>query len=246
MRLYEMLRAVFKRLEKTPASPLTERLPTPDYDPDNDEERTIYIAQHLAEIEQVVSLFIERYGTDFNAFLYRPELAVFIRQEIVPFRYPDPDGRYQNFLDTSHWSNINYLNFPGPFYTGESDTFGTGEREAPNNVLLTDHAEEFVFRQPQNFTEFLCVVSASAVEVLDSYSCDGNDRWTYQLCREWWQGKNELIRRLSVPALRKHNGNRVQLYIDYLNGAAETDLRKYCYFLENGRYPTASDLLPPL
>ncbi|HET9504329.1 MAG TPA: hypothetical protein VFO93_12375 [Hymenobacter sp.] len=238
MCLYEMLRAAFSRSEKAP--------PAPAYDPESDSGRLAYIANHLAEIEQAGALFTKRYGTDFNDFLYRSGLATFIRHEVVSFRYPDPDGRFQNFLDTSHWPEINYLNFPGPFYTGNSDTCGTGEREAPDNVLLTDHAEEYIFRQPQNFTEFLCVLSAAAVEVLGSYSCDGNDRWTYQLCRAWWQGKAALIHRLSTPTFRKHNGSRVRLYLDYLNGPAETDLRKYCYFLENSRYPTAADPLPPL
>jgi len=245
MRFYEIFQAVFGRSKETPPAPLSERS-SPEYDPENDEERLAYLAKHLAEIAQAAPLLTERYGADFNAFLYRPKLAAFIQKEVVPFQYPTPDGCYQDFLDVSHWPKIHYLNFPGPFYTGESDTCGTGEREAPDNVLLTDHAEEYVFRQPQNFTEFLCVLSAAAVEVFDSYSCDGNDHWTYQLCREWWQGKDEFIRHLRTPAFRKHNGNRIQLYIDYLNGSAETDLRKYCYFLENGRYPIAAEPLPPL
>jgi hypothetical protein len=244
MRLYEILRAAFSWSEKTLPPLLIEPLPTPEYDLENDKVRIIYLAQNLIEVEKAASLLIERYGSDFNAFFYRPELTDFIRKEAVLCRYPD--SQHNNFLDISHWPTIHSLNFPGPFYSGESDTCETGPYEAPDNVLRDNHAMEYVFRQPQNFIEFVSIVDAAAIEVFDSYSCDGNDHWTYQLCREWWQGKNVLIRRLHTPAFQEYNGNRVRLYIDYLNGAAETDLRRYCYFLENGRYPTAADSLPPL
>ncbi|RZL02517.1 MAG: hypothetical protein EOO62_22065 [Hymenobacter sp.] len=179
----------------------------------------LYITSHLVDIEIEAVDFIQRFGPDFNAFLYQPDVANLIRQQVLS---------------------------PGPFYTGNSDTCDTGPYEAPNNVLRDSHAMEFVFRQPQNFIEFLCTLDATAVEVLDSYSCDGNEHWTYLACQEWWRGQAEIIRRLSTPAFQETNGPRTQLYIDYLNGAAETDLRKYCYFLENGHYPIGGETLPPL
>ncbi|WP_315817874.1 hypothetical protein [Paraflavitalea speifideaquila] len=74
------------------------------------------------------------------------------------------------------------------------------------------------------------MIDAAAVEVLDSYSCNGNNYWTYQKCKEWWEQKPRLLANLD-------NKDDIQ-YIDYLNGPTETDLRKYCYFLENGVYPT--------
>lgn len=209
-----------------------------------DYDREAYVTQHLADVAKEASFFSRYYSPDFNAFLYRPDIATIIRQEIVPLR--NPDSEFNDFLDNSHWQYIKYLNFPGPFYTGDSDTCGIGDAESPDNVLFTEHAEEYVFRQPQNFEEFLCVLDAASAEVLNSYSCDGNSHWTYRRCQEWWRGKTEIIKRLSTPGFQKTNGPRTQLYIDYLNGAAETDLRKYCYFLENGRYPTNGESLPPL
>ncbi len=204
-----------------------------------------YLAAHPAKIEKEAASFWQKHYPDFNAFLYRPAVANFIRREVLPIRNGDiPNNAY---LDNSHWLNKHYLNFPGPFYTGESDTCGTGDGEAPANVLYDFYCCEYVFRQPQNFAEFLCVLDAAAVEVLDSYSCDGNDHWTVALCREWWRGKSEIISFLNSPALQETNGSRTQLYVDYLNGPAETDLRRYCYFLENGAYPTTEAVvLPPL
>lgn len=250
MSFYNLLKRIFSRSSQSQLLIKTDALSFPTSTISNPQphfgvELEARIASHLIEIEKEASVFSRRYGSDFNAFLYRTDLADFIRHGVLEFR--DPGNAFNHFLDHSHWADIHYLNFPGPFYTGESDTCGTGECQAPANVLNDgSHAQEYVFRQPQNYTEFLCVVDAAAVEVLDSYSCDGNQYWTYQLCQEWWRGKPEFIRRLNTPAFRKYNGDRIQLYIDYLNGAAETDLRKYCYFLENGSYPTEGQALPLL
>lgn len=245
MRFFELLRAAFNHPKKSPPAPVvehthsTEDASVSEPAPANDERRI-----HITTTQKI-DLLIKRYGPEFTAFLYRPHTAQFIREEVLLFI--NPPSQYNGFLDNSHWSEKHYLNFPGPFYTGDSDTCGTGDQEAPDNVLYDGpHVQEYIFRQPQSFAEFLCVLDAAAVEVLDSYSCDGNDHWTYLLCQEWWRGKAEIIRRLNTPAFRETNGNRVQLYIDYLDGAAETDLRKYCYFLENGRYPTATEPLPSL
>jgi hypothetical protein len=41
------------------------------------------------------------------------------------------------------------------------------------------------------------------------------------------------------------NQGQAQHYIDYLNGEAEMDLRRYCYFLENGIYPLNEQAILP-
>lgn len=204
-----------------------------------------YIAQHLADTDKESTRLLERYGPDFTAFLYRPNLDLFIRQEILPFR--NPAWKNADFLDNDHWAQRHPFNFPGPFYTGESDTCGTGNPEAPYNILFDSYTCEYVFRQPQTYIEFLCVLDAAAIEVFDSYSCNGNNYWTYQKCKEWWSGKSDLLNKLNGAEIRKANGEDIRYYIDYLNSAAETDLRKYCYFLENGYYPTDETIhLPEL
>ena len=195
-----------------------------------------YIAKHMTEIYVDAEALIKKYGADFYSFLYRPDIDTIIRQEIIPFKYPG--SKNINFLDYDHWLKKHPFNFPGPFYTGESDTCGTGDSEAPNNVMYDEYCCEYIFKQPQTFAEFLCVVDAAAVEVFDSYSCDGNTHWTYQKCKEWWRDKTQILNELTKPEIRKVNGERLQLYFDYLNDSAELDLRKYCFFLENGSYPT--------
>ena len=186
-----------------------------------------------------------RYGEDFMSFLYKPEIDNVIRFEIpalLAFRKP-----YHDFFRHDHWPDKHPFNFPGPFYTGQSDSCGTGDIEAPENVMYGLHCCEYVFRQPRNFAELSCVFEAAAVEVLDSYSCNGNKYWTYELCKEWWRNRFDLIAQLYDPEVKRFNGGRIHLYIDYLNSEAETDLKRYCFFLENNYYPNDINInLPDL
>lgn len=195
-----------------------------------------YLVKHTNQIEEEVRLFIDKYGSDFDTFLYRQNFDTFIRTEILLFR--QPNSKHNDFLDNSYWNTKHPFNFPGSFYTGESDTCGTGDVEAPNNVMYDENAMEFIFRQPQTFEELLRVVDAGAVEVLNSYSCDGNNFWTYGKCKEWWKNRFDIISEMNKTETKKVNGNRVCLFERYLKSNAENDLRKYCYFLETGNYPT--------
>src|SRR5678815_4557626 len=47
-------------------------------------------------------------------------------------------------LFTAKFSNRNPLNIPGPIYGAETDTCLTGPSEAPENVLVDKHGQEFV------------------------------------------------------------------------------------------------------
>jgi len=46
--------------------------------------------------------------------------------------------RHESDFGGSGWNEIGKLNFPGPFYTGETDTCGTGMVEAPNNIIVDE------------------------------------------------------------------------------------------------------------
>lgn len=184
-----------------------------------------------------------KYGVDFRAFLYRPNIDKVIKNELLPFL--EAPEKYNGYLSHHHWEEKHPFNFPGPFYTGQSDSCGTGDIEAPDNVLYDSNCFEYIFKQPGNFEELLRVFDAAAVEIFDSYSCNGNQFWTYGLCKEWWRGRGGLIWQLNTDEVKKMNRGREQLYIDYLRTDAETDLRHYCYFLENGFYPTDDNMLLP-
>jgi hypothetical protein len=123
----------------------------------------------------------ERYGEDFAAFLYRRDLYEVLNREALPLLRRD--GNY-DFWERSYWASKHPFNFPAPLYTGETDTCGTGVPEAPDSVLFDGYYCEYIFRQPRNYQEFIAAKNAAAVEVLDSYCCDGNQHWTAQACRE--------------------------------------------------------------
>jgi len=204
-----------------------------------------YIAKHKKEIEEEAKILIDKCCSDFDVFFWRQHFDVFLRTEILPFR--QPDSKRNGILANSYWETKHPFNFPGPFYTGESDTCATGDIEAPNNVMYDENTKEFIFRQPQSFEDLVGVVDAAAVEVFGSYSCDGNIFWTYSKCKEWWQNRFDYIFEMNKADAKKVNGDRFVLFENYLKGTAEIDLKKYCYFLENGNYPKLDIAsLPPL
>ncbi len=202
------------------------------------------VKDDLAQAEADSLRLAAHYG-DFADFFYRADFDLFLRREVLPFQ--QPTTVHLGFLDKDHWGAKNPFNFPGPFYSGESDTCGTGPDQAPANIMLDADGCEFVFRQPATYYEVLCVVNAAAVEVLDSYSSNGNDHWTTEACRNWWHNRGRLLRALQGEEIIKRNEGQARLYFDYLQGAAEMDLRRYCYFLETGHYPVAEgSALPAL
>lgn len=185
-----------------------------------------------------------KYGKDFTAFLYRPRIDEILKDDLLLFL--EPRETYNGFFDNDHWQQKHPFNFPGPFYTGESDSCCTGDAEAPDNVMYDENGYEYIFKQPKNFEQLLGVVGAAAVEVFDGYSCNGNQYWTYALCKEWWQNMGDMIAQLNSPEVKKVNGDRIQLYLSYLSSEAELDLRRYCFFLENNYYPADDYIRLPL
>src|SRR5947208_4752187 len=89
----------------------------------------------------------------------------------------------------------NPLNLPGPFYGAETDTCETGPAEAPSNVLMDRHGQEFVFKQPANEEELRDIVSAALCECFCGYGADGNDHWTFSLIRDWWKCRHDPLAR---------------------------------------------------
>lgn len=193
-------------------------------------------------VQVAADALLEKFEMDFNTIFYQPGLEAFIQEQLIPLLYPKWGG-YNFFGD--HWESKNPLNFPGPFYTVETDTCCTGPCEAPHNVLCDFSSNEFIFRQPANFTELLQVLSAAVIEVYCGYACNGNRYWTLQRCRDWWKTRPQIIAELSAPPMIKAAGAPILAYVDYLRGDAETDLRRYCYFLENGSYPSKDGLQLP-
>lgn len=90
----------------------------------------------------------DRFGDDFTAFIYRHDLNELINRGVLPLLQPKANN---DFLAASHWREKHPFNFPGLFYTGETDTCGTGVPEAPENVLFDGYCCEYIFCQPRNY-----------------------------------------------------------------------------------------------
>jgi hypothetical protein len=202
----------------------------------------VRLVEDFKQAELASRQFEQHYG-DFTSFLYRADFDIFLRKEVLLFW--EPNTEYKAFLDKNHWPEKHPFNFPGPFYTGESDSCGTGIVQAPVNAANDAHTCEYIFRQPSSYYEFLCVLNAAAVEVFDSYSSNGNDYWTVEACKSWWQNRTWLMRKLTTKEVMAKNEGQAQQYLDYLNGKAETDLRRYCYFLDHGVYPLNEQTVLP-
>ncbi|MCX6181201.1 MAG: hypothetical protein NT150_04655 [Bacteroidetes bacterium] len=193
-------------------------------------------SQRIENLEEV-------YGTDARPIIYATtfNLGFFKRFEAALYlRELDTTATYQN-----DFSKKNSLNFPGPFYTLETDNCGTGQPEAPENILCDHEGREHIFMQPQTTKELCNILTASLLDPFHSYAVNGNEHWNLQLIKEWWRNKHKLIDTLLSKEFEENNSGQNFKYIEYLNGQAKEDLQRYAYFLENGKYPVGEGFVLP-
>ncbi len=97
------------------------------------------------------------------------------------------------FIGTGDFTNINWLNTPGPIYTTYTDNCGTGQIEAINNVGGDEDYHEIIFKQPFTRQELKETLTAAAVDPFDSYYFDGNKNWNKTNVLKWWNKSEERI-----------------------------------------------------
>lgn len=144
----------------------------------------------------------------------------------------------------ARFSDKNPLNIPGPIYGAETDTCCTGPHEAPDNVLLDETGQEFVFRQASTAAEFRDLVSAVICECFAGYGADGDRHWRLSTIREWWRTREDMLRQ--GIGERWCCSTSVGRWKRALQGEAEGYLQVYGFFVENGRVPVDGDVLPEL
>lgn len=152
------------------------------------------------------------------------------------------------------WKDRNWRNLPGPFYGAETDTCGTGPVVAPKNVFLDPEGHEFITIQPRNLDELASVTAAATHDPFAGYGADGNERWTAELVREWWEQRSRLVEELT-EALERHAATdqhddsfcrAVASFVAFLQGEAQMYTQRYLFWIDNRRRPGAGDLLPRL
>ncbi|MFJ6137058.1 ferredoxin [Kitasatospora sp. NPDC092286] len=151
------------------------------------------------------------------------------------------------------WEDCLWLNVPGPFYGGETDTCRTGRISAPQHVLYGgEYLTEYVYRQPRTPAEVARLVEAADCDPFLGYGCDGDAHWTPEAVREWWRDRGRITQYLSghdwasIDWAEQGVEAAVRDYETYMAGGLATDLRIYLYRLEEGRSPALEDPLPLL
>ncbi|MYV53869.1 ferredoxin [Streptomyces sp. SID3212] len=157
---------------------------------------------------------------------------------------------------TGRWEDRLWLNVPGPFYGGETDTCWTGRLAAPSHVLYGgEYLSEYVYRQPKTHADTALLVEAADQDPFLGYGCDGDLRWTPETVREWWSERGRVTRYLadhrstwdeSDVTWGQGIGAAVRDFEAYIAGGLATDLRVYLYWLEERRSPAPGDRLPEL
>lgn len=154
------------------------------------------------------------------------------------------------------WEDLLWLNVPGPFWTGETDNCWTGRLHAPGHVLYGgEYFTEFVYRQPRNPAEVKALADAARDDPFGGYGCDGDDRWTPDTVRTWWQERSRVTEYVEALHQQWIEGDRpeerdaaigLKDYAEYLGGTLQEDLRIYLFWLIERCSPTPEDRLPSL
>lgn len=166
-----------------------------------------------------------------------------------------PEGEPETSFG-GRWEDRLWLNVPGPFYTGTTDNCWTGRLHAPRHVLYGgEYFGEYVYRQPATTAEVLDLVVAAQEDPYCGYACDGDSRWTPEAVRSWWRDRGQVTAYLqsllpgwsaSGRADEREAAGGLRDFAAYLTEGLASDLRKYLFRLEEGRYPTSSEPLPEL
>ncbi|MGX1271278.1 ferredoxin [Streptomyces phaeoluteigriseus] len=154
------------------------------------------------------------------------------------------------------WEDRLWLNVPGPFYGGETDTCWTGRLAAPAHVLYGgEYLSEYVHHQPTTPAETARLARAAGDDPFLGYGCDGDARWTPAAVREWWRDRGRVVRYLSDhkgtwdesdAAAGQGTAAAVRDFAAYIADGLAADLRIYLYWLEERRSPGPDDRLPEL
>ncbi len=151
------------------------------------------------------------------------------------------------------WADRLWLNVPGPFYGGETDTCWTGRLSAPQHVLYGgEYLTEYVYRQPRTPAETAQLVEAADQDPFLGYGCDGDVYWTPEAVREWWRDRGRITQYLSdqdwaeIDRADQGIAAAVRSFESYLAGGLADDLRIYLYWLEEGNSPLPAERLPEL
>ncbi|WP_380280779.1 ferredoxin [Kitasatospora purpeofusca] len=162
---------------------------------------------------------------------------------------PLPDAwRMASGSGNGRWEQRSWLNVPGPFYAGETDTGLNGPYYLPEHILSSDEDYEFVHRQPANPREVAALLEIADGEPQGGYACDGDEHWTPEAVRAWWARRDEVRAWIAAELQADRNDPEpLRQYAAHLDGGGlEAYLRGYLFWLTEHREPRLGEPLPQL
>jgi hypothetical protein len=146
------------------------------------------------------------------------------------------------------WEDRHLLNVPGPFYGASTDTCCDGPPLALYSLMTDAEGFGFVWRQPRSDAETLSLMTGCSSDPLSGFGWDGDQRWTPALVRQWWSERENRSQTVAaavheVTSYNYYPENIGTAYLTYLHGDdIVRDLRRYLFFLIEGRYPDEENL----
>jgi hypothetical protein len=149
------------------------------------------------------------------------------------------------------WEDRNWRNVPGPFYGAETDTCRVGPEAAPANVLCDETGQEFVWRQPRTTDEVGAVLDAAYQDPFWGYGWDGDDHWTPEMVRGWWQDRGQVLEWIDDELVRHRRrrderGLSLVAFRRHLETELSDLLRGYVLWLDERRLAEDGEPLPDL
>ncbi len=171
------------------------------------------------------------------------------------------------------WSEKYPRNFPGPFYSttdnlnslaacGASGDPKIGPADQPRLILYSHGTDgtEWIWRQPRSAPETRRLLVAMANDEASSYACDGNAHWDRTSIQQWWASRENVLswardglRTTADDSASYVQGGReatdhraLRALLGYYESDARDDLRRYAYFLCEGRLPGPGESLPAI
>lgn len=188
---------------------------------------------------------------------------------MITYWNPLPTARRLVDTDTyapfsGSWVERKARNIPGPFYAATTDSLQAGRLDAPGHIAYDNdlgdgYGWEFVYRQPVNETETEALVCGARLDLYRGYGWDGDDHWTVETVRDWWNERGE-IREWAFGLAADWAGNAHPKYHGHYHDAAlglrefgafiddglEQYLRGYMFWLAEGCEPQAGEPAPGL
>lgn len=159
----------------------------------NDTEQPLEIVKAPSKkgLENTKNIFSKARALDeADRFTNRPDDATasqwFVAQKLTKYAI-------DNELNQSDFDNKDWLNTPGPLYTTNKNTYGSGYIIAQHNIAFNSAMNQVIFKQPLNKKESDKTILALELDDFEGYYFDGNCCWNKDNILAWWDKSEDRV-----------------------------------------------------